>query len=139
MATALEPIQQAAAIPLLAGQICVVTSRNGKRWTIPKGHLEPGKTALQIAAQEAWEEAGLLGRLEPAVVGAYQYEKCGNLYHVSVFLMEVIHVADSWPEADYRVRKWLPAEAAHAHIENLGLAELLRGTLACETHELTAV
>ena len=41
-----------------------ITSRNGKRWVIPKGWIDPGQTAGETALQEAWEEAGLTGALE---------------------------------------------------------------------------
>ena len=43
-----EEVRQAAAIPVKDGQVCLVTSRSGKRWVIPKGCLEPGKTAGEI-------------------------------------------------------------------------------------------
>ena len=70
-------LQQAAAIPVRMGQVCLVTSRSGKRWVIPKGCLEPGKTAGEIALQEAWEEAGIVGVLQPDPVGSYLYDKAG--------------------------------------------------------------
>src|SRR5262249_19062195 len=75
MASVSDVIRQAAAIPLKAGQICLVTSSSGKRWVIPKGIIDPGKTAGEIALQEAWEEAGLVGVLQPQPVGSYRYEK----------------------------------------------------------------
>ena len=63
-----------------AGQVCLVTSSSGKRWVVPKGCMEPGKTAGELALQEAWEEAGLVGVLQPEPVGSYLYEKFGNSY-----------------------------------------------------------
>src|SRR5271166_7165657 len=95
-------IRQSAAIPLRDGQICLVTSRSGKRWVIPKGCLEPGMTAGEIALQEAWEEAGLSGVLQNEPVGSYIYEKAGATYHVTVFLMHVTDAADDWPERGIR-------------------------------------
>ena len=85
--------RQAAAIPIRAGQVCLVTSSSGKRWVIPKGMIEPGTTAGQIALQEAWEEAGLVGALQREPVGSYLYEKNGEMCHVTVFLMRVQKVA----------------------------------------------
>ena len=38
-------IRQAAALPVRDGMVCLVTSRNGKRWVAPKGCMEPGMTA----------------------------------------------------------------------------------------------
>ena len=69
MGNAADVVRQAAAVPVEAGRICMVTSRSGKRWVVPKGRLEPGKSAGEIALQEAWEEAGLAGGQVLAVEG----------------------------------------------------------------------
>src|SRR4051794_39142176 len=90
-------IRQAGGIPVNDGQVCVVSSRGGKRWVVPKGCLEPGKTAGEIALQEAWEEAGLVGVLEPEPVGSYFYEKAGFTCYVTVFLLRVTRTAEDWP------------------------------------------
>jgi len=68
-------IRQAGAIPIQGGQVCIVSSRSGKRWVVPKGWLEPGKTAGGIALLEAWEEAGVTGALRPEPAGSYLYGK----------------------------------------------------------------
>src|SRR5262245_61644681 len=92
-------IQQAGVIPLKNGQVCLITSRNGKRWVIPKGCQEPGRTSGEIALLEAWEEAGLAGMLHPEPVGSYLYEKSDFLCHVTVFVMQVTDTVDEYPEA----------------------------------------
>src|SRR5437763_2998141 len=106
MVTTPGTLQQAAAIPVRMGQVCLVTSRSGKRWVVPKGCLEPGKSAAEIALQEAWEEAGLVGLLQPEPLGSYVYEKAGLLCHVIVYLMNVTGTADSYPESGLRERVW---------------------------------
>lgn len=122
-------IRQAAAIPIRSGQVCLVTSSSGKRWVVPKGCMEPGKTAGELALQEAWEEAGLVGQLRPEPVGSYLYEKFGNSYYVVVFLLLVKEAADDWPERTLRKRAWLSPAQALSRIEDEGLRELIRGTL----------
>jgi 8-oxo-dGTP pyrophosphatase MutT (NUDIX family) len=129
MPTSSGLIRQAAAIPLKTGQVCLVTSRSGRRWVIPKGNLEPGKTAGELALQEAWEEAGLTGVLQTEPVGSYVYEKSGFTYHVIVFLMQVTAAADDWPERGARDRCWLTPGAALARLEEPGLRELIRGVV----------
>jgi 8-oxo-dGTP pyrophosphatase MutT (NUDIX family) len=105
-------ILQAAALPVQDGKICLVTSRNGSRWVIPKGCLEPGLSESQIAVQEAWEEAGLSGQLSKEAIGAYRYRKWGDDLSVAVFLLDVHEIAQDWPERATRQRVWLdPAEA----------------------------
>ncbi len=129
MPTALGTLQQAAAIPVRTGQVCLVTSRNGKRWVIPKGCFEPGKTAGEIALQEAWEEAGLVGVLQPEPVGSYLYDKNGITCHVLVYILHVTEVRDQYPEKDGRERAWVSPAEAVARIEDRGLRDILRGTL----------
>jgi 8-oxo-dGTP pyrophosphatase MutT (NUDIX family) len=130
MATAPDTLLQAGAIPLRMGQVCLVTSRNGKRWVIPKGCLELGKTAGEIALQEAWEEAGLVGLLHPEPVGSYLYDKGGITCHVLVYLLHVTEIRDQYPEQGFRERCWVSPSEAVNRIEDRGLREILRGALA---------
>jgi len=123
-------IRQAAALPVRDGMVCLVTSRNGKRWVAPKGCLEPGKTAAEIAIQEAWEEAGLVGTLDPDPVGSYFYEKDGFTCHVLVFLMQVTGEAEDWLERTFRERRWLPAAKAAQRVADPGLRALIEGCVA---------
>lgn len=120
-------IRQAAAIPLRDGKLCLVTSSSGKRWVIPKGCIEPGATAGEIALQEAWEEAGLVGVLGREPSGSYLYEKLGSSYHVTVFLMRVTEAAENWPEMSLRQRAWLKPTQALARLDDAGLQAILRG------------
>ncbi len=133
MADSSDYIGQAAAIPMRGGQVCLVTSRSGGRWVIPKGHLEPGKSAAEIALQEAWEEAGLTGVIQPEPVGSFVYTKYGNTYHVVVFVMEVTAAAADWPEASLRQRAWLEPAEAVARLTDKGLRVLIQAATAERT------
>jgi 8-oxo-dGTP pyrophosphatase MutT (NUDIX family) len=121
-----EWIRQAAAVPVRAGQVCLVSSRSGKRWVIPKGNLEPGKTAGEIALQEAWEEAGLAGILRPEPVGSYLYDKAGLTCYVAVYLLTVTQSVDEYPEREMRERSWVSFAQALLRVEEVGLREILR-------------
>jgi len=83
-------------------------------------------TASELALQEAWEEAGLAGTLQPEPIGTYLYEKAGATCHVTVFLMTVTSAADDWPEQLVRERSWLTFAQALSRLEDEGLRELLR-------------
>jgi 8-oxo-dGTP pyrophosphatase MutT (NUDIX family) len=130
MSSSPDWVQQAAAIPIRDRHICLVTSSSGKRWVIPKGCMELGKTAGEIALQEAWEEAGLAGLLEREPLGSYLYEKWGNTYHVTVFWMQVTEAADDWPERTLRQRSWLTPRQALLRVDDLGLKGMIRLALA---------
>jgi 8-oxo-dGTP pyrophosphatase MutT (NUDIX family) len=133
MASSPNVIRQAGVIAIGGEKICVISSRGGKRWVVPKGCLEPGKSAAEIAVQEAWEEAGLVGVLAPDPIGSYFYEKAGFLCHVTVFLMTVTDSAERWPERELRERCWLNAAQALQRIEDAGLRELIREVTAKST------
>ncbi len=122
-------VRQAAALPIRRGRICLITSRNGRRWIIPKGWIEAGQTAGESALQEAWEEAGLTGALENEPIGSYLYEKEGRTYHVIVFIMNVTNVAQDWPERELRQRSWVSTDGFLDRIDDAGLLELVRLTL----------
>jgi 8-oxo-dGTP pyrophosphatase MutT (NUDIX family) len=126
MANEIDCIRQAAAIPISDGQVCLVTSSSGSRWVVPKGHLEPGKSAGQVALDEAWEEAGLVGILRPEPVGSYLYSKFNNVYQVIVFLMDVTEAAKAWPEDGHRRRIWVDPAEALQRVQETGLRELIR-------------
>ena len=135
MASQPGAIRQAAVIPVRSGRVCLVTSSSGKRWVVPKGCLEPGKSSGEIALQEAWEEAGLVGVLQPDPLGSYLYEKDDRNHHVLVYLMQVTQVAEEWPEVGWRSRAWMSFKQALLRIEEVGLREVIRGVSTIQ-HEL---
>ena len=77
------------------------------------------------AAKEAWEEAGVQGRVSKKRLGRYRYDKWGGTCVVEVFVMRVEKVHDAWPEDD-RTRRWVSLDKAEALIEEKGLRKLLR-------------
>jgi 8-oxo-dGTP pyrophosphatase MutT (NUDIX family) len=57
-------------------EFLLVQTRGG-RWTFPKGRTEPGLTHAQAAALEAFEEAGVHGRMEELFFTRYIHRKRG--------------------------------------------------------------
>jgi 8-oxo-dGTP pyrophosphatase MutT (NUDIX family) len=107
-----------------------VTSRRGKGLVFPKGRLESGRTFRQIALQEAWEEAGLVGVLRAKPLGSYRYQKAGTRFEVVMFLMDVTDVLMDWPESYKRMRYWLALAEAASCVRERGLRKLLRKALS---------
>mgnify|MGYP000103174730 CR=1 FL=1 len=94
-------------------EVLLITSRERGRWIVPKGVVEPDLTPAESALVEAYEEAGLKGRVVGKTLGSFTYEKWEGTCRVKVFAMEVRRVLDAWPEKGQRKRRWLPlAEAA---------------------------
>ncbi len=119
-------VNQAGVIPIQKSRLCMVTSRSGRRWVFPKGQIDPGHTPGSAALLEAWEEAGLVGTLDPEPIGNYVYEKLGRHHHVLLFSMRVIEVRDVWPERGLRDRAWVSVEDAIDRVAEPVLQELLR-------------
>lgn len=124
---------QAGAVPLRRrkgrAEVLLVTTRGKGRWIVPKGVVDPGTTPAESAVLEAWEEAGVRGRLTPEPLGSYQYEKWGGTCTVAMFALEVSEVSDSWPEPE-RKRRWVRVEKAAALVEEPGLKAILLGLRA---------
>ena len=59
-------------------ELLMVTSTNKKRWVIPKGVKEPHLSPKKSAIKEAWEEAGIRGKVSGGAIGAYRYRKWGG-------------------------------------------------------------
>lgn len=118
-----KPRDQIAALPLRLAkdgtlEVLLVTSRETRRWIIPKGWPMKGMKDHQAAALEAREEAGVKGRVLREPVGAYSYwrraEDHFQLCRVAVFALKVEKQLKSWKERGQRERRWENAlEAAH--------------------------
>jgi 8-oxo-dGTP pyrophosphatase MutT (NUDIX family) len=77
------------------------------------------------AAKEAFEEAGIRGRVDDRPFGAYRYRKRGGTGTVAVFAMEVSEECDDWPESGVRTREWLPPQEAAARVDEAALKEMI--------------
>ena len=56
-------------------KILLITSRRSKRWIIPKGWKVDMMSNRKSVALEAWEEAGVQGRVSKRSIGTYYYRK----------------------------------------------------------------
>ncbi len=129
--------QQVAALPLSrdeAGQVQVllVTSRDTGRWVLPKGWPMKGKKPHRAAEREAFEEAGLLGKVRKEPLGTYSYDKrldTGVVIpcEVTVFPLRVERRRDRWPEMAERQRRWFSLDEAAQAVAEAGLREILQG------------
>jgi 8-oxo-dGTP pyrophosphatase MutT (NUDIX family) len=111
-------------------RVLLVSSRGGRRWVIPKGQPMPFLHGHEVAAREAYEEAGVTGTLfARRPVCTYRTAKRGKPKQpidVTVFLLLVERQCADWPERGVRRHAWLPPQEAAALIEPSGLADVLR-------------
>ena len=131
----LDGALQFAALPWRIGksgtrEILLLTSRETHRWVIPKGWPMKGRKPAEVASQEAYEEAGLIGQVVGnRPLGNFHYEKRlakkAILCEVRVFLFRVERQLDEWPEKSERETKWVDAKEAAALVEEGALAEII--------------
>ncbi len=125
VAAGAEKIKQVAALPYRiepdgSAKVLLITSRDTRRWIIPKGNPIRGLDPHQAAAHEAFEEAGISGIPCPTALGAYQYQKHhrrrpSEPARVDVFPLAVLSQFGDWPERHERDTRWFDlAEAAEA-------------------------
>jgi 8-oxo-dGTP pyrophosphatase MutT (NUDIX family) len=111
-------------------EVMLVSSRETKRWIIPKGWPMKGVKPHAAAAREAREEAGLEGKIGKQAIGSYGYGKRlidGSVVpcRVEVFPLEVAKQRGSWPEKSERTTRWFALEEAAQAVEESDLGELI--------------
>lgn len=127
-------MQQVAALPFRRSrgivEVLLVTSSSG-RWIIPKGDIDSGMQPHLAAEKEAFEEGGVRGRIGDRQLGTFPTRKeqdgAAIPVEVTVFPLEVQEELQSWPENDWRRRRWLPLGAAAEAVDEPGLATIIRG------------
>lgn len=113
-------------------EVLLMTSRDSGRWIIPKGNIATGVTPARAAAKEAYEEAGIKGRIDsPIPLGFYTYLKRlasgeARPATVEVYLLRAEAWLKKWPEKGERQLSWLPPAAAAGLVEEPGVVPLLR-------------
>ncbi|WP_372785688.1 NUDIX hydrolase [Phenylobacterium sp.] len=130
-----EPRVQFAALPWRRDaegevEVLLITSRETHRWVIPKGWPIKGMKSGKSAAQEAFEESGVRGKVAKRPTGTYAYDKRlknGRLQHVrvAVFPLLVESEAEAYPELGQREKLWLPLVEAARRVDEPELMVLL--------------
>lgn len=112
-------------------QVLLITSRRSKRWILPKGWPQDGATPAEAALTEAWEEAGVRGKVKSICLGIFSYAKeradAPNLpCVVAVFPVKVARLEKAFPEAKDRNRKWFSLKKAASLVKEPELAAMLK-------------
>jgi 8-oxo-dGTP pyrophosphatase MutT (NUDIX family) len=111
-------------------EVLLVTSRETRRWVIPKGWPMKKLKPFATAAREAYEEAGLGGAISRESLGSFTYQKRLKSRNyvdckVDVYAMEVSKEAKRWPERDERERRWFEPEVAARYVKEPELADII--------------
>jgi 8-oxo-dGTP pyrophosphatase MutT (NUDIX family) len=127
-----EAARQAGAIPyaIVQGQVVflLITSRRTGRWIFPKGAPIEGLEPWQVAAHEAFEEAGVEGEVDTRPIGSYRTMKTlairRAVIEVEMYPLRVIRQLDDWAERSNRHRHWVILAEAKRLLSEPRLTEL---------------
>ncbi len=119
--------------------VAVIKRRNraGKpEWCLPKGHVEPGETALQAAVREVEEETGVSGELI-CHVSSVEYWFSGRTARINKkvhhYLMEYVGgtiTADNDPDQEAEDAAWMPLLEAPSALAYANERKVARATIA---------
>ncbi len=121
-------------------KVCII-SNTSKGWIIPKGVIDswrydinqngekflPAGAAEDGAAQEAYEEAGLLGVVDEGSIGQYTYlkKRWSGYCTVSVYCLRVLKILDDWEDKGRRKRQFVSIDDAIEMVKYDSLAGLI--------------
>jgi 8-oxo-dGTP pyrophosphatase MutT (NUDIX family) len=116
----------------------LLVQTRGSRWIFPKGSAEPGLTHAQAAALEAFEEAGVHGRIEEASFARYVRRRHADPgergeveFTVKAYLCEVLWLdppqeldrRPTWFSVEKAMRRLRDDRAAHYGAELVRIVE----------------
>lgn len=99
------------------GHVLLIATAGGRRWQLPKGHVEPGESNAQAAVREVREETGVSGRIVAALPGIDYFfvEKDGRRVrkHVDYFLLDYTGGDEAeYDPAEVDGARWFPWDEA---------------------------
>ena len=109
----------------------LITSRETRRWIIPKGWRHKGLSRPRAAVREAFEEAGVRGRPRKKL-GKFAYKKilksgAGEVdCLVDVYLVDFKKQEKTWPEQNERMVAWVSPSVAARRVQEPELRKILR-------------
>ena len=108
-------------------RVYLVTSREQRQWIIPTGKLEKKLSNRKVAALEAFEEAGIIGKLDKHFSERVLLQSPSGKHarKTTVFLLHVKQILKFWPEIRERKRKLVSIKKYLKSISNKKLKRKL--------------
>ena len=97
--------------------LLVSTKSNG--WGVPKGNLMPELGKKKTALEEAYEEAGALGKIDEGKKATIEHPN----WILDLYPMKISKLLKKWPEMDWREREWVPLKKLNKRLGYSALVE----------------
>lgn len=119
------------------GEILVVSQR-GDSWSLPKGHIDEGETALEAAKREIYEESGISDLELVGDLGTYERYRIGNngigedtseLKSITIFLFRTGQTDLRPLDPDNPEARWVSLDEAITMLTHPKDREFFRGIL----------
>ena len=111
-------------------EILLITTRKKGRWSLPKGWPIRRSTPQKTAKIEAYEEAGVRGRIANERIGCFTKRRRRKLQsvlcEVEIFPLDVKRQQEDWPEKRERKRIWVDARKAAKLVKKPGLRRAIK-------------
>ncbi len=90
----------------------IVTSRkHPSKWIFPKGQQEEDKKDREVAVNEAFEEAGIIGALKGKAVKITVTKKTETITY-KLYPFKISRICRKWPERKIRKRQFVKSKKA---------------------------
>jgi 8-oxo-dGTP pyrophosphatase MutT (NUDIX family) len=111
-------------------RVLLITTRSTHRWIVPKGWPIEGLSPHESAAREAFEEAGVRGKIGEEVLGSFNHRKqlkTGETIacRVNIYPLEVDEIHAEWLEKADREIQWCSIKEALAQVSDPALRRLI--------------
>ena len=117
-------------------EVCLVTTRETGRWTVPKGWPMKGIPDRKAAEIEARQEAGVIGKALKAPIGTFDYWKRRpgrfDLVRVTLYRLKTRKVLHEWKEKGEREVRWMSLVDAETAVDEPGLKTILKALVNTE-------
>jgi len=112
--------------------VCLVTSRCKRKWIVPTGKPEKHLSNKQVAVLEAYEEAGVTGKLDKSF--RKSIDVCSpsgrKVRKTDLFLINVDRQLNKWPEMKQRRRIFVDIRKLHHFVCDKKLSRAIQAHLA---------